>query len=63
LTVFDRFENGEDRFHRLGAIGTAFKIIVVVFAFPDPENENLVRVISIRPATRNDRRRYEETNE
>ena len=58
VIVYDRFENGEDRYHAVGAIGS--KCIVLVHTYPDPDDEDWVRAISLREATRDERRRYEE---
>jgi uncharacterized DUF497 family protein len=63
LSVYDQNQDGEDRYRRFGAIGANFRLIVVVHAFPDPDDEERVRIISIRAATRLERREYEEANE
>ncbi len=38
--VYDRFEDGEDRWHMLGAVGGGFKVLVVVFTYPIPTTKN-----------------------
>lgn len=59
LTVHDRFENGEDRWHAIGQVGG--KCLLRVFSYPDPDgDENWIRAISLREATPHERRRYEE---
>lgn len=58
LIVYDRFEEGENRYHAIGMVG--HKCLVLVHAYPDPDDENLIRAISLREATRDERRRYEE---
>jgi uncharacterized DUF497 family protein len=58
VTVYDRFENGEDRWHTFGAVhGTVF---LVVHTYPDPNDEDYIRVIGLRHATPHERKRYEE---
>jgi uncharacterized DUF497 family protein len=60
LTVFDRVENGEERWHTIGAVGGGFKILLVVHTFPEDDNEERVHVIGLREATAHERKRYEE---
>ena len=60
VEVYDRFENGEHRWHTFCWI--AGKLLLVVYAYPDPDNENWVRVIGLREATARERRRYEQGN-
>jgi uncharacterized DUF497 family protein len=58
ITVYDRFENGEDRWHTFGTVkGVVF---VVVHTYPDPEDDQWVRVIGLRKATAQERKNYEE---
>lgn len=61
MTVFDRVVDGEERWHTIGAVGTAslFKVLVVVHSYPDPDDEAWVRIISLREADRHERRGYE----
>jgi uncharacterized DUF497 family protein len=61
--VYDRFENGEHRYHLCGLAGSTSRLITVVYTFPDPNDEDTIRVISVRKATKPERRRYEETFE
>jgi uncharacterized DUF497 family protein len=58
LIVYDRYENGEHRYHAIATIG--WTCFVLVHAYPDPDNEDLVRVIGLREATPYERKRYEE---
>jgi uncharacterized DUF497 family protein len=58
VEVYDRFENGEHRYHLVGVVHAT--CLVLVHSYPDPDNENLIRVISLRKATPHERRRYEE---
>jgi uncharacterized DUF497 family protein len=59
-TAFDRVENGEERWHTIGAVGGGFTILLVVHTFPDANDEEWVHVIGLREATRHERRRYEQ---
>jgi uncharacterized DUF497 family protein len=61
VTVFDRVEDGEERWHTIGAIlsGTFVKVVVVVHTYPEPGDENWIHVISVRAADPRERRRYE----
>ena len=61
LPVFDRVENGEERWHTIGAlsVGASFKVVVAVHTYPEPDDETWIHIISMRPADRNDWKRYE----
>jgi uncharacterized DUF497 family protein len=56
---FDRIEGGETRWW---AVGKAWPMttLVVVHVHPDPDDEDLVRIVGARRATPQERRRYEE---
>jgi uncharacterized DUF497 family protein len=57
-TVYDRYENGEHRWHTFGVVeGTLF---LMVHTYPDPDDEAWIRVIGLRKATQSERRHYEE---
>ena len=58
VIVYDRFENGEERYHAIGCIGD--KCLLLVHTYPYPDDESWARAISLREATRDERRRYEE---
>jgi len=58
---FDRVENGEERWWAIGVVG-AVAILVAVHAFPGPDDETRVRIISARRASRQERRIYEQEN-
>ena len=60
ITVFDRVENGEERWHTIGVAGAGLKVLLVVHTFPEPDDEERVHVIGLREATPHERRRYEE---
>jgi hypothetical protein len=51
----DRFTYGEERWLALGPIGT--KLYALAFS---PRGKNKVRVISLRPATKNEKKAYVE---
>lgn len=58
VTVYDRHESGEDRWHTFGMV--AGHLLLVVHTYPDPDNDQCVRVIGLREATPHERKRYEE---
>ena len=58
VTVYDRFEGGEDRWHTFAWVGG--KLLLVVHTYPDPDDEEWVRVIGLREAAVHERKRYEE---
>lgn len=58
ILVCDRYENGEHRWHAFAPIGG--RLLLVVHTYPDPDDEERARVIGLREATRQERRRYEE---
>jgi uncharacterized DUF497 family protein len=58
VTVYDRHENGEHRWHTLAPVGG--KLLLVVHIYPDPDDDEWVRVIGLREATTFERKRYEE---
>jgi uncharacterized DUF497 family protein len=57
--VFDRIEDGEDRWHAIGRVDE-HRILLVVHSYPDPDDDELIRVIGLREVTRSERTRYEE---
>jgi uncharacterized protein len=61
VTVFDRVEDGKERWHTIEAIlsGTSVKMVVVVRTYPEPGNEAWIHAISLRTADPRERRRYE----
>ncbi len=58
VTVYDRFEGGEHRGHTFAFV--AGKLLLVVHIYPDPDNDDWVRIINLREATLHERRHYEE---
>lgn len=55
----DRIIDGEERWHALGMVG-AIAVLVVVHSYPRTDDEAVVRIISARRATRQERMRYEQ---
>jgi uncharacterized DUF497 family protein len=60
-TLWDGVTNGEERWRIIGAaaIGGRLQIVVVVYTYPNPDDDTWVQVISLREATTHERRRYE----
>lgn len=60
LMELDRTEDGEDRWHTLGEVNGRYLLLVVHLLGVDDENdEEVVRIISARDATPQERRHYE----
>ena len=59
LIVPDRVADGERRYHAIGLVGHVV-LLVVVHMYPGGEDEDRVRIIGARRATRHERRRYED---
>jgi uncharacterized DUF497 family protein len=59
VIVRDRVQDGEQRWHAIGTINHIV-VLVVVHTYPDPEDDERIRIISARKATPHERRRYEE---
>ena len=55
---FDRFENGEDRFHAVGIVG-GLTLLTVVHTYRDKDGVEVVRIIGARRATRHEKNVYE----
>ena len=55
----DRVEHVEQRWHAIGMVGPV-ALLLVVHANPDPRDEDRIRVIGPRKATRRERKLYEE---
>ncbi len=56
--VFDRHVGAEERWHAIGVVG-GVTLVLVVHSYPDPDDDQRVRVIGLRKATTHERRRYE----
>jgi uncharacterized DUF497 family protein len=59
LLVPDRFKAREQRWHAIGIVG-AVAILLVVHTYPDPDDEEVVRIIGPRKATPHERKRCEQ---
>jgi uncharacterized DUF497 family protein len=57
LIIYDRYENGGDRYHAIARV--ASKFLLLVHGYPDPDDEDCIRAISLREATLRERRHYE----
>ena len=53
----DRIENGEERWQTLGMVGNVV-LLLVAHTFAEQEDEEVVRIISARKATRKERQKY-----
>lgn len=59
LTEQDRIEGGEYRWRLIGMIGVTL-VVVVAHTWREEADGDVVRIISARPATAQERRRYAE---
>lgn len=57
VIVPDRFDDGEERWHAIGIVGSV-ALLVVVHCYPDEDDGERVRIIGARKATPQERRRY-----
>ena len=58
LVRFDRIEEGEERWHALGmAAGVVLLLVVHTYLGPD---EDHIRIVSARKATKHERKAYED---
>jgi uncharacterized protein len=58
LSIQDRFENNEERWQTLGVVG-GIVIILVAHTMDTNADEEVIRIISARKATKNEREKYE----
>jgi len=58
MTRQDRVENFEVRWQTLGMVD-GIRIVVVAHTLRDEEDEEVIRIISARPATREEQRQYD----
>ena len=61
LILFDRFERDEERWHAIGLV-RGVMILTVVHAYPESNDDSLIRIISARRATPAERKRHETNN-
>jgi uncharacterized DUF497 family protein len=57
MLISDRIVEGQVRWHMVGLAGPI--LLVVVHTYPDPGDDDWVRIVSARRATAHERRRYE----
>ena len=62
LIRFDRFEEGEERWHALGLAGGVV-LLVVWHSFPDEADQDRIRIIGARKATPRERKAYEQESD
>jgi uncharacterized protein len=55
----DDVVNGEQRWRAVGIVGSVM-LLVVIHAYPDKNNDERIRIISARQATRQERKYYEQ---
>jgi uncharacterized DUF497 family protein len=58
----DRMVNGERRWQALGVV-EGFTMLLVAHVVHEEAHTEVIRIISARPANRQERRRYEEEND
>ncbi len=56
----DDVVNGEQRWRAIGTVGSVV-LLVVIHSYPDADNEERIRIISARQATRYERKNYEQS--
>ncbi|MGA2143538.1 MAG: BrnT family toxin [Bryobacteraceae bacterium] len=61
VTFVERITDGEERWHAIGWIEDV-AIFVVVHTYRDEDSEEVIRIISARPASRRERRLYAQAN-
>lgn len=59
VIIPDRVVDGEQRWHAIGMVGPV-TVLIVVHSYPHESDEEAVRIIGARRATKHERRRYEE---
>ena len=59
MSIPDRHEHGEERWRTIGLVGPV-AILVVIHTYAEQNDEETVRIISARKATKGERARYEE---
>jgi uncharacterized protein len=57
-TYFDKFEDGEARFHAVGMVH-GMMLLTVVHAYRDEAGNEIIRIIGARRATRHEKNAYE----
>ena len=59
VVVPDRTVAGEERWHAIGSVD-GMALLIVVHSYLDEAEEEIIRIIGARPATKHERRQYEE---
>lgn len=62
VTFVERVTDGEPRWHAIGSIEEVI-VLVVVHTYRLEGSEEVVRIISARPATRHERKLYAQAND
>jgi hypothetical protein len=57
VTFVERVIDGEERWHAVGSI-ESIVILVVVHTYQEASPDEIIRIVSARPATRRERRLY-----
>jgi len=60
LIYSERMETGEARWHAIGAVGVSYLFLTVVHTYREQGAEQIVRIISARRATPQERKLYAE---
>jgi uncharacterized protein len=60
--IQDRFESGEERWQTFGVVDGVLLLMVAHTIDESNEFEEVIRIISVRKATKPERRRYENKN-
>jgi uncharacterized protein len=58
LSILERIENGEERWHTIGIVGSVV-LLLVAHTSIELDGEEVVRIISARKATKKERHKYE----
>lgn len=59
LSIQDRYVEGEERWQTIGEIN-GIAIVIVAHTFRERDGEEVIRVISARQATKQEKQRYEQ---
>lgn len=62
VSVLDRIENGEERWQTFGVVGGVLLLMVAHTVREVSPTQEIIRILSARPATPKERRRYEDEN-
>jgi len=61
ISIQDRYENGEDRWQTLGVIN-GIAVVLVAHASYEENHVEIIRIISARKATQQERKSYEQAH-